>query len=331
MNLLIVGGAGYIGGVTAHLAVEHGHTVTVLDNLSSGLKHNLPPEATFIEGDVTNYRDVQATFGGVQTYDVVLHFAAKILVPESMQKPHEYLRTNSFGLLNMVEAAARAGISNYVLSSTAAVYGTPEIFPIDESAPKQPVNPYGESKLIAEHILASYQEAKGLNWLAFRYFNVAGAYAGVGPDYPFVSHVIPALLDRAYKKQPFTIFGNDYHTEDGTCVRDFVHVRDIGRAHITAAEKMLAGESFNTAVNLGSAIGYSVKQITDAFLDITKKRLEVSYVPRRPGDPDKLVASNEKAKKLLGWQPEDGLEKIIRDQAEWYDKLPKSARVKNIS
>jgi UDP-glucose 4-epimerase len=330
MNILIVGGAGYIGGVTAHLAVESGHTVTVFDNLSSGLKHNLPAEATLIEGNVTSYKDIQTAFSGAQTYDVVLHFAAKILVPESMQKPHEYLQTNSFGLLNMVEAATRASVSNYILSSTAAVYGAPEIFPIDESAPKQPVNPYGESKLIAEHILASYQEAKGLNWLAFRYFNVAGAYAGVGPDYPFVSHVIPALLDRAYKKQPFTIFGNDYCTEDGTCVRDFVHVRDIGRAHITAAEKMLAGDSFNTAINLGSATGYSVKQITDAFLDITKKQLQISYAPRRPGDPDQLVASNEKAGKLLGWQPEDNLEKIIRDQAEWYDALPATARVKNI-
>lgn len=331
MKILIVGGAGYIGGVTAHITSERGHDVTVLDNLSSGLESNLPNSVHFIKGDVTNKDDVEKVFKA-ESYDVVMHFAAKILVPESMEQPYEYLKTNSFGVLNVAEAATKHGVKHYILSSTAAVYGAPKVFPITEETPKQPINPYGESKLIAEHILASYEQASNLNWVAFRYFNVAGAYGNVGPDYPFVSHVIPALLDRAYKKQPFTINGSDYSTDDGTCVRDFVHVADIARAHAIAAERMINDNTrFCTAINLGSASGYSVKQITDVFLRTTGKKLDVSYAERRAGDPDKLVASNEKAKDLLDWQPELGLEKIVTDQTAWYDQLPSTARVKNIS
>lgn len=330
MNILIVGGAGYIGGVTAHIAAQAGHSVTVFDDLSSGLSTNLPASARLVQGDVRSPEDIEQAFKGA-SYDVILHFAAKILVPESMEQPYEYLQVNSMGVLNMANAATTHGVAHYVLSSTAAVYGAPDVFPITEGSPKTPINPYGESKLIAEHILASFQEAKDLNWLAFRYFNVAGAYAGVGPDYPFVSHVIPALLDRAYKGQPFSINGQDYKTDDGTCVRDFVHVYDIGRAHVMAAEKMLAEQTFNTAINLGSSNGSSVKEIVDTFLAVTKKPLEITYGERRPGDPDKLVASNQKAKELLGWQPEKSLLDIITDHTAWYDTLPNTARVKNIT
>lgn len=329
MRILIIGGAGYIGGATTHIAVQHGHEVTVFDNLSSGLPTNLPTEVSFVEGDVRSTEDINKVFNAGE-YDVVLHFAAKILVPESMEQPYEYLKANSFGVLNAVEAATASGVKHYVLSSTAAVYGVPDSFPINEDSPKAPINPYGESKLIAEHILSSYHEARDLNWLAFRYFNVAGAYDGVGPDYPFVSHVIPALLDRAYKGQPFFINGRDYDTKDGTCVRDFVHVYDIGRAHVVAAEKMLAGQSFNTAINLGSSVGSSVKEIVDTFLAVTQKHLEITYGERRAGDPDKLVASNNKAKALIGWQPEKTLRDIIVDHTTWYDALPDTARVKNI-
>ncbi len=331
MRILIVGGAGYIGGVTAHIAAQRGHDITVFDDLSSGLESNLPKNARFIKGDVTNLDDISKVFDH-RTYDTVMHFAAKILVPESMQKPYEYLHVNALGVLNVIELASKSNVKNYILSSSAAVYGTAKDFPITEDAPKQPVNPYGESKLIAEHILASYQESVDMNWVAFRYFNVAGAYDGVGPDYPFVSHVIPALLDKVYKKVPFTINGSDYSTDDGTCVRDFVHVADIGRAHVIAAEKMF-NDSIRLClpINLGSASGYSVKQITDQFQTATGKEVTVSYAARRPGDPDKLVASNSRAKELLGWKPELDLNTILRDHSVWYDKLPHTARVKNIS
>ncbi len=330
MKILIIGGSGYIGAVTAHIASEHQHEVTILDNNSSGLDDNVPKGAQFIKADITDQAAIEKVFSDA-SYDVVMHFAARILVPESMKRPYDYIYTNSFGVLNVVEAATKSGVKNYILSSSAAVYGAPKEFPITEDSLKKPVNPYGESKLIAEHILSSYEQALNLNWAAFRYFNVAGAYAGVGPDYPFVSHVIPALFDAAYKNKPFTINGNDYATDDGTCVRDFVHVADIGRAHVIAAEKMLNGETLSQPLNLGSSSGYSVKQITDQFIASTGKQLDVSYAPRRPGDPDKLVASNERAHAILGWEPELGLEAIITDQAKWYEALPPTARVKNIA
>jgi len=331
MKILIIGGAGYIGSVTAHIASEHGHEVTVLDDLSSGLEKNIPNNASFISADVTDKIAVEKAFSD-SSYDVVMHFASKILVPESMTHPFDYIYNNSLGVLNAVESANKYGVKNYILSSSAAVYGAPKDAIITEDSEKKPVNPYGESKLIAEHILSSYEESNKLNWVAFRYFNVAGAYKNVGPDYPFVSHVIPALLDASYKNREFTINGNDYDTDDGTCVRDFVHVADIARAHVITAEKMVQENSiFCQPINLGSASGYSVKEITDQFIKVTGKELSVSYSPRRPGDPDKLVASNERAKELLNWQPELGLEDIINDHSKWYDSLPSSARVKNIT
>lgn len=330
MKILIVGGAGYIGGVTAHMAAKNGHDITVFDNLSSGLEENITESMVFVKGDIIDKKQVAGLFQN-RTYDVIMHFAAKILVPESMQKPEEYLAINSFGVLNVAEQAIKSGVSAYVLSSTAAVYGTPNIFPITEDAPQNPINPYGESKLIAEHILRSFQQSHQLNWVAFRYFNVAGAFDGVGPNYPFVSHVIPALLDRAYKKQTFSINGTDYDTADGTCVRDFVHAADIARAHIMAAEKMVkTNQTLCQPINLGSSNGYSVKQITDTFLSITKKEINIAYGERRPGDPDKLIAGNARAKEILGWQPEYSLEDIIETHTQWYDALPSSARVKNI-
>lgn len=329
MHILIIGGAGYIGGVTARIAVDYGHHVTIFDNLSTGLAKNVPQEAYFIKGDLLVPSDLITLFKDGQ-YDVVLHFAAKILVNESMEHPYEYLHTNSFGLLEAVEEATRSGVQNYILSSTAAVYGIPVTNPIDEGAAMLPINPYGESKLIAEHILAGYAQSKSMNWLALRYFNVAGAYKGVGPDYPFISHVIPALLNGARKSASFTINGNDYATDDGTCVRDFVHVYDIGLAHVLAAERIFAGEKFNTAINLGSSTGYSVKDIVEAFQKVTQKKLTIRFAPRREGDPDMLVASNAKANQLLGWIPKKSIDDILRDHTEWYDKLPLNARAKSL-
>jgi len=317
MNILIIGGAGYIGGVTAHMASSAGHNVTVLDNLATGRRYNVPGNATFIKGDICD-RDLLTGVFADNKFDVVMHFAARILVPESMEKPYDYFQTNSFGLLNGVDAATMTGVKNYILSSTAATYGEHDDMPLTEDEQTQPVNPYGWSKLIAEQFLRSYNITHQLQWAAFRYFNVAGAFDGVGTDYPFVSHIVPKLLVSMRSKQPINIAGDDYQTPDGTCVRDYVHVADIARAHLLAAEKMVAGQELNQPINLSSGNGYSVKQVAETFNKVTGADLPIAIGPRRPGDPAQLFASNNRAKKLLDWQPELNLEQIIKDHYDWY-------------
>jgi UDP-glucose 4-epimerase len=316
MNILIIGGAGYIGGVTTHLAKKSGHTMTVADNLSTGNDYNVPDGVDLIRVDIRNRADVAAIFA--KPYDVVMHFAAKIQVAESMQEPHEYFETNTFGLLNCVDEAIKHGVKNYILSSTAAVYGAPTHIPLQESDPTMPVNPYGASKLLAEQILQSYHITHGLHWAALRYFNVAGAFEGVGTDYPFVSHIIPSLLEQMKAKKPIHINGDDYDTPDATAIRDYVHVADIARAHLLAAEKMTGGAHIDQPINLGSQNGYSVKQVADTFNEVTKANLPVEYGPRRAGDPAKLIASNSRAKELLGWQPEFDLHTTIADHYQWF-------------
>lgn len=319
MNILIIGGAGYIGGVTAHLAKNSGHSVVVADNLSTGNDYNVPAGVDLVRMDICDRDAVAALFDGT-TYDVVMHFAAKIQVAESMQQPHDYFATNTFGALNVIDAAANAGVKGYILSSTAATYGEPTHIPLQETDPTKPVNPYGASKLLAEQLLASYHITHGLQWAALRYFNVAGAYDGVGTDYPFVSHIIPSLLEQMRMKKPIQLNGNDYDTPDGTAIRDYVHVVDIARAHLAAAEKMVGGAQLNQPINLGSRSGFSVKQVADTFNEVTGADLPIEYGPRRAGDPAKLIASNERARELLGWQPEHDLHKIIADHYEWFTK-----------
>lgn len=325
MNILIVGGAGYIGGVTAHLAIEAGHTVTIADNLETGRDYNVPPQATYLPVDIRKRHEVTKLFTG-HAYDAIMHFAAKIRVPESMELPYEYFETNTYGALNVIDAAVTHGFKRYIFSSTAAVYGATDHIPLAEDDPKEPVNPYGMSKLLTEHILRSYQTTHGLQWVALRYFNVAGAYAGVGTDYPFISHIIPMMLDKMSKKQPIQINGNDYATPDKTAIRDYVHVADLGRAHLLAAEKMMNGTAIDQAINLGSRTGYSVKQVADTFNEITGANLPIMYGPRRAGDPPKLIASHDRAKKVLGWEPQYDLKKIIQDHYEWF--VAKQAQTK---
>lgn len=325
MKILIIGGAGYIGGVTTHLARKMGHAVTVVDDLSTGNAYNVPTDVVLIRQDIRDRKAMQKILEGA-AYDAVMHFAARILVPESMERPYDYFEVNTNGALNGIDAAAQAGIQNYIFSSTAAVYGAPVHIPLEETGPTRPVNPYGASKLLAEKILASYAITHGLNWAALRYFNVAGAYDGVGTDYPFVSHVIPSFLEHMRSKQPIQINGNDYDTPDGTAVRDYVHVADIARAHLLAAEKMLNGATLNQPINLGSRHGFSVKEVAETFNAVTGADLPIEYNARRPGDPPKLIASNDRAQKLLGWQPEHTLEQIIRDHFEWFKKGSKRHR-----
>ena len=315
--MLIIGGAGYIGGVTTHLAKQAGHDVTVLDNLSTGRSHNVPDGVQLIKGDINDRDFVQNVFAQ-NKFDAVMHFAARILVPESMQRPHDYFTTNTFGAMNVIDAAAQTGVMAYILSSTAATYGEPKHVPLTEDDVTSPVNPYGWSKLLTEQILQSYRITHNLQWTAFRYFNVAGAFDGVGTDYPYVSHIVPKLLESMRVKTPITITGDDYDTPDGTCVRDYVHVKDIARAHLIAAEKMVDGVEINQPINLSSGHGYSVKEVAETFNDVTKADLPIQIGPRRAGDPAKLYASNDRAQKLLGWQPELNLQRIIADHFEWY-------------
>lgn len=315
MKLLIIGGAGYIGGVTAHVASKQGHVVTVLDNLSTGRDYNVPKHAALIAADVRDRAAIAKVF--TQDFDAIMYFAAKILVPESMRKPFEYFDVNTVGALNIIDHAAQKNIP-FILSSTAAVYGAPRHIPLEETDQTCPVNPYGASKLMTEQLLNSYHITHNLNWAAMRYFNVAGAFDGVGTDYPFVSHIIPMLLDKMSKHEPIIINGKDYDTPDGTAIRDYVHVHDLAQAHLMAAQKMADGQHINQPINLGSQHGYSVKEVAETFNKVTGAALPIKYGQRRAGDPPKLVASNKRAKELLGWTPQLDLTQIIRDHYDWY-------------
>ncbi len=320
MKVLIVGGAGYIGGVTTRLFEEAGHAVTVFDNLSTGHKHNLK-QAKLVEGDMTKPDQLASVFK--EPFDAVLCFAAKIQVGESMTQPYAYFMNNSFGALNVIDELVKAGVKNFIFSSTAAVYGEPKEIPITESSVRAPINAYGASKVLVEYIMKSYEQTHGLNWTAFRYFNAAGAYGGIGPEYPKTTHIIPKIIEAYEANAEMTIFGNDYKTADRTCVRDYVHVEDIARAHVLAAELMTGGQTVNEPINLGSGHGYSNLEVFQTFNELAPHSIKYKFGPRRPGDPDVLVASNLKAKRVLDWQPKHNLSQIVTDALEWHKSLEK--------
>jgi UDP-glucose 4-epimerase len=315
MNVLIVGGAGYIGGTTAHFFHEAGHTVTILDNLSTGHRHNIS-DLHLIEGDCGDIAFLDRHLDQ-HTFDVVLHFAAKIRADESMEQPLKYFQNNTFNAAVLIDACARAGVKNLIFSSTAAVYSSSDPGLITEERPVAPPNPYGRSKYLTEQILTSYQQTHNLNWLAFRYFNAAGAYHRIGPDYPFLTQLIPRAIKSALVNKPFTVLGSDYDTPDGTCVRDFIHVVDIARAHIAAAEKMVAGTIIQRPVNLGSQQGFSVLEVIKMVERVTGKTIEVQHLDRRPGDSPQVIADASLAAQLFDWRPQHGLEKMVRDAYVW--------------
>ncbi|MBW3537885.1 UDP-glucose 4-epimerase GalE [Candidatus Parcubacteria bacterium] len=315
MRVLIAGGAGYIGGVTAKLFQEAGHDVVVFDNLSTGHRHNLQ-DAELVVGDLTKPGDLQALFDG-RRFDVVLNFAAKIQVEESMRRPRLYFENNSFGALRLIDAAVEAHVKNFIFSSTAAVYGQPETVPIPESAQLKPINPYGLSKLLVEQMLANYQLTSGLGWTSFRYFNAAGAYRGIGPEYPVMTHLVPKAIEAVIQSGELKVFGHDYDTPDGTALRDYVHVYDIAKAHVLAAEQMAGGQVFNRAINLGTGRGHSVLEVVKTLEKVAGRPIKYQVTDRRPGDPAALVASNRLAQRLLGWSAERGLEQIIADAYAW--------------
>ena len=319
MKILVVGGAGYIGSVCAELLLDEGHTVSIFDNLSEGHRAAVDPRAEFVEGDLENRQLIEATVSKQQP-DAVMHFAANALVGESMENPSKYFRNNVANGLNLLDAMVSAGTGRIVFSSTCASFGPPEKVPIDESAPQRPINPYGESKLAFEKILKWYDQIHGLKFVALRYFNAAGASAKFGEDHRIETHLIPNVLKVALgEKQNVEIFGTDYETPDGTCIRDYIHILDLARAHILAL-----GASKSDFYNLGTGGGASVLEVIDSCRKVTGRKIEVVEKPRRPGDPPRLIASSEKIKRELGWKPQfQSLDAILESAWKWHQRFPR--------
>lgn len=304
MKVLLFGGAGYIG---THVALEfigRNDTVGIFDNLSSGLKSNIHPEALFYEGDIRDKARVLEVLS--LGWDVVIHLAAYKAAGESMIKPIKYTENNITGSLNLITGCIKAGVKHFILSSSAAVYGEPAYLPVDENHPKNPTNYYGYTKLCIEENLKWYAQLKDFEYVSLRYFNAAG-YDEQGRMLGLENNpanLIPVVMEVAMGIRPnLLVFGNDYDTADGTGVRDYVHVTDLAKGHVLAADHLLAGKG-NLIVNLGSEEGLSVQQILDTARNITKRPIEAQYVDRRPGDPAKLVASSKMAQKVLGWKAE---------------------------
>lgn len=320
MRVLVTGGAGYIGSVAVAMLLERGHDVVALDNLQRGHSDAVSAQATFIQCDL---RDEDATLNAVAMSDVdaVLHFAALHLVPESVDKPAEYYRTNVGGGINLLDAVRAAKIRKFVFSSTAAVYGEPETLPIREDAPTRPINPYGSSKLMMERILADYGKTYGINYAIFRYFNVAGSRGSLGEDHRPETHIIPVALEALTGKRPeFTVYGTDYATDDGTAIRDYVHVIDLVEAHILALDHL---DQTLGVMNLGTKFGFSVSQMVEAVELTTDQRLPVAMGPRRAGDPPALIADSTRAREVLGWDPTHStLDAMIGSHWDWVQAHP---------
>jgi UDP-glucose 4-epimerase len=309
MKLLVTGGAGYIGSVVTGHLLEAGHHVTVLDDLSTGHADAVPEGAPLIQGDLRDAGTVLIGGG----YDGVLHFAAKSLVAESVVAPELYWDNNVGGTMALLAAMREAHVPRMVFSSTAATYGEPEVVPIAEDAPTRPQNPYGASKLAIDHMLAGEARAHGVAAVSLRYFNVAGAWRGLGERHATETHLIPiALQVAAGERAELAVFGDDYPTPDGTCVRDYIHVADLARAHLLALEGARPGVA--SIYNLGNGSGFSVQQVIEVVRKVTGHAVPVTVRDRRPGDPATLVASSDLIRSELGWAPElDQLEQMVAD------------------
>ena len=305
---LVTGGAGYVGGVVGAHLVEAGHEVVVLDDLSTGHRVSVPAGAAFVQGRIQDAGDV---LDG--SFDGVLHFAASSQVGESVADPEKYWRNNVAGSLELLAAMRKADVRRLVFSSTAAVYGEPEATPIEESARTAPTNPYGATKLAVDHMITSEAAAHGLAAVSLRYFNVAGAYGVQGERHDPESHLIPLVLQAALGKRPhISVYGDDYPTPDGTCIRDYIHVADLAEAHLLAVAAARPGE--HLICNLGNGTGFSVRQIIDAVRRVTGREIRAVTAERRPGDPAVLVASAERARTALGWRPSrTDLDSIVAD------------------
>src|SRR5215831_1256374 len=302
VNVLVTGGAGYVGSVCCAELLRLGHSVTVVDDLSTGFKDALPAKAGFVKMDIGDRRGMMSLAGDMK-FDVVFHFAAKALIPESVRNPGFFFEQNVASSITMLEALRSAGIKNFVFSSSAAVYGTPAQTPIHEDSPKNPVNSYGETKLMLERALEWYAKAYGWSAIAFRYFNAAGATPELGERHDPETHIIPLLLLAATgEREHFTIYGEDYDTPDGTCLRDYVHVLDIAQGHICALQKL--NQPGMRAFNIGLGTSYSVREVCKAAAEVTGRTIPLCISARREGDPAVLCASPKRIMQELDWKPE---------------------------
>jgi UDP-glucose 4-epimerase len=322
VKVLVTGGAGYIGSHAVRLLARAGHDVWAFDNLSLGHRAAVPP-GRLVEGQLMDRPLLVETFKS-RGIEAVMHFAACAFVGESVADPAKYYQNNVVASLNLLEAMREAGVSKIVFSSTTATYGVPKRIPITEDEPQQPINPYGFAKLVIERALADYAHAYGLAYAALRYFNAAGASAdgALGEDHDPETHLIPIVLEVALGQRPeITIFGDDYPTPDGTCIRDYVHVEDLAEAHLAALARLEPGKGLQ--LNLGTGRGHSVQEVIDACRRVTGKPIATKIGPRRPGDPPELVADSTRAQQVLGWKPRYiDIESIVRTAWNWHQAHP---------
>ena len=324
MSILVLGGAGYIGSHAVYQLIDKGYEVVVVDNLQTGHEQAVHSKASFYKGDIREKAFLRNVFAKEKIH-TVMHFAANSMVGESMENPLMYFDNNVYGAQILLGVMNEFGIKNIVFSSTAATYGEPKHVPITEDMPTNPTNPYGESKLTMEKLMKWCDVAYGIKYVSLRYFNVAGARRDgkIGEDHTTETHLIPLVLQVALEQREYiTVFGEDYNTKDGTCIRDYIHVEDLIEAHILAMNYLInQGES--NIFNLGSNQGFSVKEIIEAARDVTKHPIPVRIGERRAGDPSTLIASSQKAERILGWQPKCTLvHEIIADAWNWHQHHP---------
>jgi UDP-glucose 4-epimerase len=323
MNVLVVGGAGYIGSHAVRLLVDAGHTVWVYDNLSRGHRQAVP-DGLLVEGELTDRARLAETLAE-KKIDAVMHFAAFALVNESVNDPALYYRNNVVAALELLEAMRQTDVRRIVFSSTTATYGEPDVVPIPETTPQQPINPYGFTKLVIERALADYASAYGFAYAALRYFNAAGARpdGSIGEDHDPETHLIPIVLQVALgQRDQITVFGDDYDTSDGTCVRDYIHIDDLGDAHLRALERLQEGKGL--CLNLGTGRGTSVREIIQACREVTGHPIPETIGPRRAGDPSELVADARLAREILGWTPAyTDVKSIVETAWNWHRTHPR--------
>jgi len=320
LNILVAGGAGYIGSVTAKMLLDAGHHIVVYDNLSRGHRDSVSKGIKFVHGELSDISALRNTFRNCKT-DAVFHFSAYALVGESVDRPDLYYENNLVTGKRILDAMVGEGVNYMVFSSTCAVFGTPAKLPIEENDRKNPESPYGETKLAFERLLKWYRQSFGISFTVLRYFNAAGAAFGLGEDHRPETHLIPLVLRAANNQMDcITIFGDDYETHDGTCIRDYIHIFDLAKAHLLAIENYQEGERY---YNLGYGQGYSVREVIEAARRVTGRKIPEKIGPRRMGDPPELVASCEKIKKELGWNPSyKELDRIIESAWRWHLAYP---------
>ena len=320
MKIFLTGGAGYIGSMAVHKLLEAGHQVTVYDSLVTGYRAAVPAKAHFIQGDLSDTTALASALGKDQ-FDAVMHFAAFIEAGESMKNPPKFYHNNLGNSVTLIDAAVKAGVNRFVLSSTAAVYQSSDL-PLSEKSPLGPVNVYGHTKLMIEEVLEFYRELFGLHYAALRYFNAAGALPNQGEAHQPESHLIPLVLQVPLgQRENIKIYGSDYPTPDGTCIRDYIHIADLVSAHFLALDALEKEEKL--IYNLGNGKGYSVREVIETAREVTGHPIPAVETPRRPGDSPRLVASSEKIKKELGWEPEvPALVNIIESAWIWHQSHP---------